>query len=232
MIHFQSICPICEHAVPFESNDDFWSCRDGLYSRNCPLNSCVTRERAMASALFSVVSREALSKKVVYECSPCMRGLSLWLRQHVPGYTPTGFFPDQPFGETVHGLRNENLEQLTLPDGSVDIWIHLDVLEHLFKPFKAMQEIYRTLVPCGVCLFTAPTYPDRARSEQVAFLQPDGTTKIVGQPEYHGNRSIRNRARWSPGATAMTCPCCFSARQGSMSKSDAGNPRPSPSWGP
>lgn len=50
-----------------------------------------------------------------------------------------------------------------------------------------MREIYRTLVPGGICLFTTPTYPDRQRSEQVAFLEPDGSTRIVGQAEYHGN---------------------------------------------
>lgn len=141
----------------------------------------------MAATLFEIFPREDIGKKIIFECAPAMRGLSLWLKQHCPGYTATGFFPDKPFGETVCDLRNENLEQLTLPDTSVDIWLHLDVLEHLYQPFQAMREIYRTLRRGGLCLFTAPTYPDRARSEQVAFLQTDGTVKTVGEPEYHGN---------------------------------------------
>ncbi len=93
--------------------------------------------------------------------------------------------------QTVGGNRSGPAQRgsgtADLLDESVDVWLHLDVLEHLFNPFQAMREIYRTLVPGGVCLFTAPTYPDRARSEQVAFLEPDGSTRIVGQAEYHGN---------------------------------------------
>jgi SAM-dependent methyltransferase len=67
-----------------------------------------------------------------------------------------------------------------------DLVIHMDVLEHLFNPFEALREIKRTLRPGGHCLFTAPTYPERAQSEQVAFQEGD-TVRIVGTPEYHGN---------------------------------------------
>lgn len=184
---FRSYCNICDQWHLFEAKDDYYDCRGGLKSERCPYGSCATRERAMATTLFGLVLRETLPHKVIFECSPCIRGLSLWLKRHVPGYTPTGFFPDKPFGSTVQGLRNEDLERLTLPDESVDIWLHLDVLEHLYQPFQAMREIYRTLCPGGVCLFTVPTYPDRVRSEQVAFLQTDGTIRTIGEPEYHGN---------------------------------------------
>lgn len=120
-MEFRSHCPICDQEHLFAARDDYYDCRDGLRSDGCPYGRCPTRERAVASVLFSLVPREALRRKVVFECSPCMRGLSLWLKQHVPGYTPTGFFPGKPLGETVQGLRNENLERLTLPDESVDV---------------------------------------------------------------------------------------------------------------
>jgi SAM-dependent methyltransferase len=67
-----------------------------------------------------------------------------------------------------------------------DFVIHLDVMEHLFDPFGALREIERTLVYGGRCLFTAPTYPERVTSEQVAFNDAGGL-RIVGKPEYHGN---------------------------------------------
>ncbi|WP_292280187.1 hypothetical protein [Mesorhizobium sp.] len=38
----------------------------------------------------------------------------------------------------------------------------------------------------GICIFTAPTYPERTESEQVAFQSSDGV-RIFGEPEYHGN---------------------------------------------
>lgn len=183
----QARCPICDHDHTFASADDYWSCRDGLYSSECLMGKCVTRERAIANVLFDFVSREAVRDKIIYECSPAMRGISLWLKNNCINYYPTGFFPSESFGSTVDGLRNENLEHLTLADESVDIWLHLDVLEHLFNPFQALREIYRTLRSGGLCLFAVPTYPDRAKSEQVAWLMPDRSTKVKGEPEFHGN---------------------------------------------
>jgi SAM-dependent methyltransferase len=116
-----------------------------------------------------------------------MRGISLWLKNNCRGYQPTGYFPNLSLGQMVNGLKNENLECLTIEDSSVDIWLHLDVLEHIFSPFLALKEIYRTLRPGGLCLFTAPTYPERTKSEQVAFQLAGGGMHIIGEPEYHGN---------------------------------------------
>lgn len=182
-----SDCPICAKSIEFVSTDDFWSCRDGLRSIDCPLGNCVTRERALCTVLFELIPRYSIIDKTIYESSPVMRGLSAWLKKNCSAYVPTGFYPKAPFGTAVNGIRNENLEHLTLDDKSVDIWIHLDVLEHLFNPFQALREISRSLKSGGVCLFTAPTYPDRLKSEQVAWLLPDGSTKINGKPEFHGN---------------------------------------------
>jgi SAM-dependent methyltransferase len=98
----------------------------------------------------------------------------------------TGYFPEAPLGAIVRGLRNEDLERQTFDKDVFDFVIHLDVMEHLFNPFAALREIERTLTPGGRCLFTAPTYPERGKSEQVAFEEPGGL-RIVGKPEYHGN---------------------------------------------
>jgi len=108
------------------------------------------------------------------------------MKTNVSSYVASGYFPDKPFGTVVDGLRNEDLEHQTFPDASFDIVFHLDILEHLFDPFRALNEIYRTLKPNGLCLFTAPTEWDRFESVQVAFKE-EGTVRIVGEPEYHGN---------------------------------------------
>jgi SAM-dependent methyltransferase len=187
MTSFKAFCAICEKELDFDSPDDYWSCRGSLRSSGCGYGSCATRERALGSVLLGLVTREALQKKTIYESSPAMRGFTLWLMKNCPGYHPTGFFINQPFGTIVNGIQNENLEQLTLPDDSVDIWLHLDVLEHLFDPFLALREIFRTLKAGGLCVFTAPTYPERVKSEQVAWQLPNGSLKIIGEPEYHGN---------------------------------------------
>lgn len=186
-MRFLANCPICEKTLIFETPDDFYGCRDYLFSNDCPYGKCITRERAVALTLFSIFPKPVLKEKVIFEASPVPRGLSLWLKENCDKYYQTGYFPEKPFGEYVNGLRNEDLENLTLEDETVDVWILLDILEHLFDPFKALNEIYRTLKPDGVCLFTVPTYPGQFESTQKAYRLPSGDIEIIGEPEYHGD---------------------------------------------
>lgn len=183
---FLTLCPICDQVREFVCNDDFWWCRDGMSSPECELYGCVTRERAIADAVFSVFDREQVRGLAIHEAAPVMRGLALWMRDSCPGYVRSGYFPDAPFGEMVGDVRNEDLEKQTFADNTFDLVLHLDVMEHLFDPFQALREIERTLKPDGVCIFTAPTDQERFHSEQVAFQEEDGL-RIIGEPEYHGN---------------------------------------------
>ena len=179
-------CPICDARRTFSSSDDYWSCRDGLQPSECKYKTCIPRHRALAEALFSIHPREQFADLCIHESSPSPIGISLWLRQNCRGYVNSGYFPEEPFGVTVRGFRNEDLERQTFEDNVFHFVIHLDVLEHLFDPFGALREIERTLIPGGRCLFTVPTYPERTRSEQVAFKETAGV-RVVGKPEYHGN---------------------------------------------
>jgi SAM-dependent methyltransferase len=179
-------CPLCGEDRVFVSPDDYWSCRDSQKSPDCSYGGCIPRHRGLAEALFSIVPRGTVKDLAVHEAAPGGYGVSAWLRQNCPGYVASGYFPDRPFGVTVGALRNEDLEQQTFPNGTFDIVIHLDVMEHIFDPFAALREIERTLKPDGLCLFTAPTDPQRAKSEQVAFKEA-GRVNVVGEPEYHGN---------------------------------------------
>lgn len=183
---FRTRCPICDEVRTFVCNDDFWWCRDGMASPECELYGCVTRERAIAAAIFSVFDRATLRGLAIHEAAPVMRGLALWMRDQCPGYVRSGYFPGRPFGDTIDDVRNEDLEHQTFADDTFDLVVHLDVMEHLFDPFQALREIKRTLKPGGWCIFTAPTDQERFHSEQVAFQEADGL-RIVGEPEYHGN---------------------------------------------
>lgn len=182
-----SLCPICDLRVDFFAPDDYWTCRELLKAPACPMGSCITRERALARALFSVHPRERIGALAIHEATPAGRGLSLWLQKNCAGYVKSGYYPDRTFGEMVGRLRNEDLHAQTFADASFDLVLHLDVLEHLLDPFLALREIHRTLKPGGYCMFTAPTYAQREKSEPVAFVKDDGTLRILGTPEYHGN---------------------------------------------
>lgn len=186
-IAFDAVCPICSQPKVFAAPDDYWSCRSSLTSKTCPLRGCITRERALAKVLFSCYSREELFRLDIHEIAPAARGLSLLLRRQATGLVQSGYFPGRPFGVSAHGLRNENMQEQTFPDERFDLVIHMDVLEHLYDPMKALGEVFRTLRPGGRCVFAVPTYWDRPASEQVAFLEDSGSVRIVGEPEYHGN---------------------------------------------
>lgn len=140
---FSSVCPICDQEREFTCADDSWHCRDGMSSAGCELWGCVTRERALAAALFSLVDRNAIRLLAIHEAAPVMRGLSLWLSQHCPRYQRSGCFPDAPFGDIIEGIRNEDMEHQTSADDSFDIVMHLGVMEHLFQPFQVLSEIRR-----------------------------------------------------------------------------------------
>lgn len=183
---FTALCPICDQKQRFEAPDDFLHCRKDLIAAACPLHHCITRERALAATLWTLIPRERVKTLDIHEPAPAARSLSRWFRESVPGYVATGFHPDAAPGAMVGGLRNENLERQSFADASFDLVVHLDVLEHVFEPFQALREIARTLRPGGLCLFCAPTYAGRQASEQVAFAEPSGL-RIVGEPEYHGN---------------------------------------------
>lgn len=183
---FVATCDICDRPQTFRAHDDYWHCRDDLRADACPYATCITRQRALAAALFSIFPRALVPTLKIHESSPTPDGVSLWLRRNCPDYVMSGYFPGRPFGAVVSGLRNEDLEAQTFADEEFDLVVHLDVMEHVFEPFQALREIRRTLRPGGVCAFAAPTYAERTDSEQVAFRE-NGGVRIVGEPEYHGN---------------------------------------------
>lgn len=180
-------CPICTELRNFQVPLDRWKQRD-FSSSECPLGSCVSRDRAVARAILSIWSTNELKQLSVHESAPAGRGISKWFLQNNVDYLPTGYFPSAPFGVSIGKFRNENLEKQTFADSCFDLVIHLDVLEHVFSPFNALKEIFRTSKPGGYTIFTVPTEPGRSESEQVAFIDSGNSGfRVIGEPEYHGN---------------------------------------------
>lgn len=176
----EGYCPVCERKATFSARN-LWF-RDHLVCAAC---SSVPRERAAALMLSRL--RPNWRNLTIHESSPEPRGISLKLRQQCRTYIATHFFPGQPLGGIVNEHRNENLEAQTFEDGSFDLVVALDVLEHVNRPDDALAEIARTLRPGGMLIFTVPTYKDRTTSERRALYLPDGTIEYLAEPEYHGN---------------------------------------------
>jgi SAM-dependent methyltransferase len=125
----------------------------------------------------------------VFESSPGGRGASVKLAREVSDYSASFYRAGLPLGEVdpATGWPNEDLENLTLDDETVDLVITQDVLEHIFNPERAFAEIARVLRPGGAHVFTTPLVNGTKPSERWATLSDDGTVDYLHPPEFHGN---------------------------------------------
>jgi SAM-dependent methyltransferase len=120
--------------------------------------------------------------KEIHESSPSNTFISQW----ASSYSSSQYFEGVPRGAIYKGSRCENLERLTFEDSSLDIFITQDVMEHVFHPDKAFQEIMRALKPGGVHIFTAPKHKNITLGYVRAVIKAD-EVKYLMEPMYHGN---------------------------------------------
>jgi SAM-dependent methyltransferase len=118
----------------------------------------------------------------IHESSPSNDFISRYARHYSRSY----FFEDVPLGQEHQGDRCENLERLTFDDETFDLFVTQDVLEHVFRPDRAVREIMRVLKPRGAHIFTTPKHKDLAETRQRVSLN-GGTLVHLHEAEYHGN---------------------------------------------
>lgn len=173
-------CPICQRPARFSARYNWY--RDHLFCETC---HSIPRERAVALVLEERFPK--WRKLAIHESSPEPRGISQKLGRECRRYVATQFFPGVPLGTMQQGFRNENLEQQTFADGTFDLVVTLDVMEHVNEPEACFREIWRTLKPGGAYLFAVPTYKQNVASERAARFLADGAIEHYREPEYHGN---------------------------------------------
>jgi SAM-dependent methyltransferase len=172
-------CPVCGTAARFVVYGDWL--RDLYLCARC---GSKPRERALMS--------------VLQACAPHWRNLRMHesspggpssdaLRRGCRGYLGSHYWPDLAPGAMRDGFRCENLEAQTFRDGSFDLVITQDVMEHVFEPALAYREIARTLAPGGRHIFTTPMSRAIPQSVVCARKRSDGSIEHLRPPEYHGN---------------------------------------------
>jgi SAM-dependent methyltransferase len=73
-------------------------------------------------------------------------------------------------------------------DGSLDVVMHNDVLEHIPDTGKALAEQCRILKQGGIMVMTAPFFPSLQHTQQLARLNTNGEVEhLIDPPEYHGD---------------------------------------------
>lgn len=83
--------------------------------------------------------------------------------------------------------RHESLTNLSFPDESLKLIIHLDIMEHIPDYKLALQESFRPLARGGSTVFTCPFFT--SRTSPLVCARVDVTDKIehLEPPELHGN---------------------------------------------
>lgn len=174
-------CYGCNQNVEFIAKTEWL--RDNYICDHC---GSIPRERAVMYTIDHFLPD--WRTKIIHESSPVARGTSLRLKCEAFHYFATQYFPGIERGKMHQGFLNEDLEQLTFDDESIDLHVTQDVFEHVLDPAKAFREIARTLKPGGTHIFTTPLLNKNFPTLWCAKRNPDGTIQhLIDPPEYHGN---------------------------------------------
>jgi hypothetical protein len=93
----------------------------------------------------------------------------------LPGLRSSDYQPETNSGAIVRGVRSEDLTRLSYPDGSFDLVLTSETLEHVPDLAAALREIHRVLGPRGRHICTVPLLPGVEQTFSRAVARPDGT---------------------------------------------------------
>ena len=169
-------CPICEEETTFVEVGTWL--RDDYKCLSC---GSIPRQRSLIRRVNSFVPN--WQELTLHESSPSIISLSFF-EKRCKTYSYSNYYPNATCGSYINGIRCEDLESLTYPNNSIDVFITQDVFEHLMNPKLAFQEIERVLKVGGYHIFTVPIY-ETDESIQCAKLTSDSIEHLA-EPEYHG----------------------------------------------
>ena len=186
-------CNVCDRMSPYRKCK--WP-RDELVCRLC---GSIVRQRALwyiVNAFFPGVP----STLKIHQSSPGDTYFDRLLtsREH---YSYSHYFPGVKSGDKRDGVLCADLTNLPFEDNSFDIFLTLDVFEHIFDPVQALREIHRVLRPGGYYFMTVPIENPGGMTQKACFMDDAG--ELVHLPtstsrrkkvklEYHGNPVDQN----------------------------------------
>lgn len=174
----KGFCCICESNSTFQSKTTWL--RDNFLCNRC---GSIPRQRAIINTLNIFYPNWA--NCTLHESSGCGPATEM-LKRKCSQFGLSYFFPNIELGTMHNGARCEDLENLTFPDSSIDIFITQDVMEHVFDPIKVFREVERVLKPGGAYIFSVPWYRTLEKTKTRAILKKDRIEHLV-PPNYHGN---------------------------------------------
>lgn len=174
-------CPVCDRDATFAMTSD--NHREDPLCLHC---GSVPRQRALVRTLAGLGID--LARSDVHEASPSL-GTFAYFRRRSRAFTASLYLPGVRPGARVGVFANVDLQQQPFGEGTFDLVVTMDVLEHLPEPFVALREIQRTLRPGGRHVFTVPRRRDQATCARAVWR--DGRVEHLLPAEYHRDPSTR-----------------------------------------
>lgn len=110
-----------------------------------------------------------------------------FLKRRVARVYESEYFEGKLPGEIVNGVRNEDVQNPSFADASLDLVTSNQVFEHVPDDLRGYAECFRILRPGGALLFTVPLYGIPA-TQRLAEIE-DGRIVHHAEPEYHDSRA-------------------------------------------
>ncbi len=172
-------CLVCDHPTLFVVTGP-WLANDYL----CIRCGSMPRWRAMMFVLDRRFPR--WRDLQMHECGAGGLTTAKFRRESSGGYSGSRYLVHEiPRGESIgNDMSCQDIERLTFPDASFDLFITQDVLEHVLRPDRAMAEIARVLRPGGAHVYTVPIV--HGRRTLVRAVPSESGIEYLLPPEYHG----------------------------------------------
>jgi len=190
--HLRRFCLCCNETMPMlvdyqygrveEDGSRTPNWRERLVCPGCGMNN---RQRLVAKLVQqSAVRYERPRVYLMEQVTPIFE----WVRQldatEVHGSEYLG--PEYQAGARIKGVRHEDVMNLSYPDGSFDLIVSNDVLEHIPDPGRALKECFRVLKRGGTVLATFPFHVENDTTRVRATLAGNAVEHLL-PPQYHGN---------------------------------------------
>lgn len=172
----RSVCPNCNGTL-------FLSMRSDAFMTRCL--SCLANVTNLS--LIPVIKAHQRTHQILQAWEMSTYGATLnYLKANIPHVYESEYFEGARPGELIDGILNQNVENLSFEDSSLDLITSNQVFEHVHDDLKGFSECYRVLRSGGALIFSIPLY-DTAASEKLATVR-NGKLEFLSAPEYHDSR--------------------------------------------
>jgi SAM-dependent methyltransferase len=143
---------------------------------------------AINLSLIPVVELHQKENNIVTAWEMSTYGSTLnFLRSTITHVIESEYFADKPSGILIGGILNQDVQNLSFENSSIDLITSNHVFEHVPDDILGYSECYRVLRKNGALIFSVPLY-DTRKTEMLAEVINGDVVFLRKPPEYHHSR--------------------------------------------